>query len=149
MATFKYGMKLGPGQLQIESDSMKQFMLMCGMLAHVEECGNCQSKNVIPHGESNSQGHQFFCFKCLDCKHELKFGQRQDAKGTLFLKHWEGWQPPFEGKRGNGGSRQQPRSRDDFDRNEQRQKSYGPPSGGQGSGAPAMVPSDDNDDIPF
>lgn len=69
----------------------------------VKKCGNCKSPNVRPRFRSaarrdNGAKCEYYSYICEGCKHEFKFGQKQEEGAPLFPK---GWEPPYQGDGGN------------------------------------------------
>ena len=118
---------MGANKVVIEGDSLKQLFMACGFFAKIPQtCGHCKSKNLSLFGHKNS-GYDFFSVICLDCRYELKFGQKKEDN-SLFLRDDQAWEPPYE-----GGSRQQ--------QQQQEPQQQQPPQGGGAGG--------DEDEIPF
>jgi|GEM_PF-2756705 len=121
----------GVNKIQLECDGGPgKFMMACGFFADAPKTCKCGSGNILPVGKK-SAGYDFYSILCLDCKSEMKYGQRKEDNG-LFLKQADGWADPYTGGGGGGGGgNTQPRQQQQPDRQ--------PDQGGGG----------ESDDIPF
>lgn len=68
----------------------------------IPKCGLCQSENLILNARLAQGKFKYVEVKCLNCKGQLTFGQKQDDADTYYLRRKEDktydWQK-FEGNK--------------------------------------------------
>lgn len=91
---FSIRRKLGMAELVFNDEAerhMEFFSKAAFYFDLPEMCGNCGSRELkVVYRQP--QGYEYGQINCLQCKHELKFGQHKE-NGTMYAK---GWAPHYD-----------------------------------------------------
>lgn len=121
-----------------------KFLAYVGEVFGITHCGNCKSTNLkrkfrTAARKDNGAKCEYYSIECKDCRHEMKFGQKQEDGAPLFPK---GWEPPYQG---DGGGQQYNQQEPTYYNNGD-EYAQAPPLQNQ---ARAAVPAGAGDDIAF
>ena len=101
-AKFKIEANFGDNRATCEGDTQKEVfeaLASASEILQFTNCGHCDGR-TRQQVRTTKDGDKYYSVVCIECRHELSFGQSKDNE-NLFPKSSEGWKAPYQSNQSN------------------------------------------------